>query len=258
MPQTTLIVEPIKAGQDNIIWMLPTSPTTFAAVDPGHTHPVTDFLTARRATLSHILITHHHADHTGGVDTLRQRYQAQVIGALADVARLPTLDQTVVHGDQVPLGEKIVAQVMAVPGHTTGHLVYLINDALFSGDTLFGFGCGRLFEGTPQMMWNSLLQLRNLPETTRLFAGHEYTLANLAFVADLEPDHTDLITLRQEMQALITAGQLTLPHPLSLEKRFNPFWRADHPDFAARLGLTGKAPIEVFSYLRTQRNHFKI
>ncbi|MEO5332332.1 MAG: hydroxyacylglutathione hydrolase [Magnetococcus sp. YQC-5] len=256
MPHTPLRVESVLAGQDNIIWLIATGPGSYAAVDPGDADPVTHFLSSRQADLSHILLTHHHLDHIGGVETLRKRHASLVMGARNDASRLPRLDQAVVHGDTIELGVDIQLQIMAVPGHTTGHVVYYTADALFSGDTLFGFGCGRLFEGTPHMMWESLLQLKNLPDATRLFAGHEYTLANLKFVCDLEPERVEWGDLRREVMQLLDAGQLTLPHPLAKEKQFNPFLRADDPLFAARIGLAGKTPVEVFATLREMRNRY--
>ncbi len=256
MPHPPLQVEPLLSGPDNIIWLIHTEPNTFVAVDPTEADRVTHFLTQRQSKLSHILITHHHQDHAGGVTTLQQRHGAQVIGAQADRARLPPLDQAVAQDDQILLAAGITAQVLEVPGHTTGHLAYWIDDALFSGDTLFGFGCGRLFEGTPKMMWNSLLKLRALPDATRLFAGHEYTLANLAFVCDLEPENQELNKLYKKLQAHTQNGALTLPHPLVLEKRFNPFLRADDPNYINRIKINGTSPVEIFAALREQRNHY--
>ncbi|MBF0627657.1 MAG: hydroxyacylglutathione hydrolase [Magnetococcales bacterium] len=256
MAQPAPRVESVLAGRDNIIWMIATGPTTFAAVDPGEADPVSDFLTTRQATLSHLLITHHHGDHIGGIDTLRQRHGGQVVGARADAGRLPRLTVAVNDGDRLPLDDTLTAEVLAVPGHTLGHVAYRVGDALFSGDTLFGFGCGRLFEGSPAQMWSSLSRLRTLPDATRLFAGHEYTLANLDFVCALEPERTELYTLRQEFIAITDAGGLTLPHPLAMEKRFNPFLRADDPALASSLGWTGTDPVTLFAMVRERRNRF--
>ncbi|MBF0271365.1 MAG: hydroxyacylglutathione hydrolase [Magnetococcales bacterium] len=254
MPQPHPSVEAVPAARDNIIWMIATGPNRYAVVDPGEADPVSAFLNQRAATLSHLLITHHHADHIGGIDILRQRHGGRVVGAGHDAHRLPRLDQPVSEGARLLLDDNRVAEVMEVPGHTLGHLAYRVDDALFPGDTLFGFGCGRLFEGTPAMMWHSLSRFRALPDTTRLFAGHEYTLANLDFVIHLEPDVAELHTLKQGFMEMLDGGGFTLPHPLGLEKRLNPFLRADDPALAARLGMAGADPVAVFALLRERRN----
>ncbi|MBF0214818.1 MAG: hydroxyacylglutathione hydrolase [Magnetococcales bacterium] len=256
MPQPIPRVEPVLAGRDNILWMIATAPDRYAVVDPGEADPVSRFLARSGATLSHLLITHHHGDHIGGVELLRQRHGGQVVGSKADAHRLPPLDQAVEDGSRIPLAEGMIAEVMSVPGHTLGHVAYRVGEALFSGDTLFGFGCGRLFEGTPAQMWHSLCRLRALPDDTRLFAGHEYTLANLDFVIDLDPDQSETRRLRESFIALADAGRLTLPHPLLLEKRHNPFLRADDPALAARLGLSGQSPTQVFAAIRERRNRY--
>ncbi|MBF0189933.1 MAG: hydroxyacylglutathione hydrolase [Magnetococcales bacterium] len=247
-------VEAVPARQDNIIWMIATAPHRYAVVDPGEAEPVSAFLDQRSASLSHLLITHHHADHIGGIDILRQRHGGRVVGAGHDAHRLPRLDHPVGDGSAVVLNDTLVAEVLEVPGHTLGHVAYRVADALFSGDTLFGFGCGRLFEGTPAMMWHSLQRLRALPDTLQLYAGHEYTLANLDFVIHLQPDAPEPQTWRHHYLKILDSGGLTLPHPLLLEKRLNPFLRADDPEWAARLGLPPEDPVAVFAQLRERRN----
>ncbi|MBF0262592.1 MAG: hydroxyacylglutathione hydrolase [Magnetococcales bacterium] len=256
MSPPTPNVEPVLVGRDNLVWMIPTIPGCYVAIDPGEAGPVVDFLTAQNATLSHILITHHHGDHIGGVEPLRARYGCAVIGAEADAHRLPSLDLTVREGDRVALNRQLMADVLEVPGHTLGHLAYRIGDGIFCGDTLFGFGCGRLFEGTPAQMWSSLSKLRALPDDTRLFAGHEYTLVNLDFTRSLDPDNRELARLRHHFMTILDDGGFTLPHPLQLEKAFNPFLNADNPVFLAHLGLTGLDPVTAFATLRERRNHF--
>ncbi|MEO5339703.1 MAG: hydroxyacylglutathione hydrolase [Magnetococcus sp. MYC-9] len=255
MPQDSLLVEPIPALKDNYIWLFETGDNRWAAVDPGDADPIVYHLEMRKATLSHILLTHHHHDHIGGVEKLRRRFGALVIGAEKDRHRLPPLDRVVGGGQQVPLGDRLV-EVMEVPGHTLGHVVYRVEDALFAGDTLFRFGCGRLFEGSPEQMWASLLALRALPDATQLCAAHEYTLSNLHFACFLEPGHAELQTLLQHTFRQTDAQQPTMPSPLGMEKRYNPFLRADDTAFVKSIGLTGQGAEQVFASLRKKRNSF--
>ncbi|MEO5354257.1 MAG: hydroxyacylglutathione hydrolase [Magnetococcus sp. XQGC-1] len=255
MPQPKLIVEPIPALKDNYIWLFPTGERAWAAVDPGESDPVIRHLEGQEATLSHILLTHHHHDHIGGVEALRAHFGAQVIGSGKDAHRLPPLDLAVSDGQHIPLGN-LNTEVMEVPGHTLGHLVYHVSDALFSGDTLFRFGCGRVFEGTPEQMWENLVKIRSLPDSTQLYAGHEYTLVNLQFACSLEPGNTALQTVLKQVFLQTDMEQPTMPVPLGKEKQYNPFLRADDPSFAKNIGLTGQAPEQVFASIRKKRNSF--
>lgn len=256
MPQPPLPVESVGILNDNHVWLFPTSATTLAAVDPGEAAPVTAWLEKTGRGLSHILITHHHADHTGGVAALKARHGAAVVGFQGDRHRLPPLDVAVAEGTRLQLGA-VTATVLEVPGHTSGHVAYLVDgEALFAGDCLFSLGCGRLFEGTAAEMWHSLLKLRALPDSTRLFAAHEYTLANLEFVRTLEPDRPDLAALRQTLFALTDRQLPTLPSTLGREKRFNPFLRADDPLLQKRLGADGRPPAAVFADIRQRKDRF--
>ncbi|MBF0144380.1 MAG: hydroxyacylglutathione hydrolase [Magnetococcales bacterium] len=249
----------LSALKDNYVWLFATGPASVAAVDPGAAAPVLVWLAAKQTpcqSLSHILVTHHHHDHIDGIAALRAATGAEVIGAASDRHRLPRLDREVVDDDILTLGEREV-RVLAVPGHTTGHVVYLVDGKdLYSGDCLFGLGAGRLFEGTPAEMWTSLDRLRGLPEATRIFAGHEYTLANARFLATLEPEDPEVGVLLEELYDTTDAGRPTLPSTLGREKRFNPFLRCDEPGFVARLGMAGQSPIEVFARIRELRNRY--
>jgi hydroxyacylglutathione hydrolase len=253
MPLLTVTALPIR--QDNYIWIFPTGHQEVAAVDPGDADPLIAYLEERQRHLSHILLTHHHYDHIQGVAALKNRYGAVVIGARRDVHRLPPLDSAVGEGDELTWGALCV-RVWETPGHTTGHVVYLVGDALFAGDTLFSYGCGRLFEGTPSMMWKSLKRLRALPEGTRLFAAHEYTLDNLRFAATLEPDNADVRVLEAEVGRKMDRYEPSLPNTLARERRFNPFLRCDEAAFVARVGLAGQTPETVLAHLRERRNQF--
>ncbi|MBF0183003.1 MAG: hydroxyacylglutathione hydrolase [Magnetococcales bacterium] len=255
MPQQSLMVEPVPALKDNYIWMFATGDGTWAAVDPGEAHPVRQFLSVQEATLSHILLTHHHHDHIGGVAELRAHYPAMVVGAEKDQSRLPPLDLPVNDGQRIDLGG-CQGQAIDVPGHTVGHVVYLVDDVLFAGDTLFRFGCGRLFEGTPEKMWDSLQKLRRLPDDTRLCAAHEYTLVNLQFACSLEPNNQALQNLLKQIFQQTDMELPTMPSPLAEEKQYNPFLRADDIQFAKNIGLSGYSAEHVFTSIRKKRNSF--
>ncbi|MBF0138304.1 MAG: hydroxyacylglutathione hydrolase [Magnetococcus sp. DMHC-1] len=255
MNATHLPVYSVSALQDNYIWIFPTGPESVAVVDPGEEGPVNRFLSDRKRRLSHILLTHHHHDHIGGVMALCKSHSSLVVGARADGSRLPHLDLPVSDAALLTLGT-LQVRVLETPGHTSGHVVYHVEDALFVGDTLFRYGCGRLFEGTPAQMWHSLLKIRAFPDQTRLFSAHEYTLSNLRFARDLEPDHPELQQQSATISHMLDQGTPTLPVELHWEKRFNPFLRCDDPLFAAKIGAGTLTPEAVFATLRERRNRF--
>jgi hydroxyacylglutathione hydrolase len=252
-----LDVRPIPAHSDNYIWLFVTPQGGAAVVDPGDAEPVVAELDRLGVPLRHILLTHHHWDHTAGTDALRVRSDAEVevIGFGQDVARLPRLSRAVAADETFDLGG-LAVRVLAVPGHTSGHVAYVVADALFAGDTLFGYGCGRLFEGTPGEMWESLRTLRDLTGDRRVYCGHEYTANNLRFARHLEPDRPELRAVADEVAALRAAGRPTLPSSLDRERRLNPFLRCDDPAFVRALDLEGRAPDEVFGVLRARKDAF--
>lgn len=244
---------------DNYVYLLRDGATgAVAVVDPGEAEPVAMVLDELGWRLSQILNTHHHADHVAGNEDLRRLSQAPVIGPEADRHRIPTLDQGVGEGDTVRVGSR-TAKVIAVPGHTSGHIAFWFeaDSALFCGDTLFSLGCGRLFEGTPAQMWDSLLKLRALPDETRLYCGHEYTAGNARFALSLDPDNPALQARAAEVERQRLAGKPTLPVTLGAEKRANPFLRADDPALAARLGMAGADPVAVFAETRRRKDTFR-
>lgn len=228
-----------------------------AAVDPAEAEPVAEALAARGWALSHILLTHHHHDHVGGVAALKAANGCTVIGARADAARLPGLDVPVEDGDTVSLG-RATAQVLAVPGHTRGHVAYWFDaeSALFCGDTLFVLGCGRMFEGTPEGFWSSLKRLRALPDRTRVHCAHEYTATNARFALTIEPDNPELVAWAREIDDLRGRGLSTVPSLLGREKAANPFLRADRTGLAEALGLAEADPVAVFAELRRRKDRF--
>ena len=253
---------PIPAFSDNYIWAWHDGQRA-AVVDPGETGGVLAWLKAENVTLDTILITHHHADHIGGVAALREATGARVFGPVRET--MPEPLQRLDDGATVSaVGREL--QVIAVPGHTSGHIAYYCADwdgapLLFSGDTLFSAGCGRLFEGTPAQMFQSLSKLAALPGATRICCTHEYTLANLRFALAVEPHNADLIHHHQVCLGLREQGLPTLPSNLALERNINPFLRATQAEVAASAQAHApQCPLDdaqtVFATLREWKNHF--
>jgi len=228
-----------------------------AAIDAPEAAPVEAALRETGWRLSDILVTHHHADHTGGIAELKARHRCRVTAPRNEAARIPDVDATVGEGDQVKVGN-LTGRVIETPGHTAGHITYVFDaDRLaFVGDTLFSIGCGRVIEGTPEMMWNSLLKLRALPDDTDIFCGHEYTMANIRFALTIEPDNEDLRARAEEAKREVAAGRATIPTTIGEEKRANVFLRADVPAVAQAVGLAGRPAADVFAEVRARKNRF--
>lgn len=245
----------IPAFKDNYIWLLRRGRQAFV-VDPGDAAPVLQRLAADDLELAGILITHHHADHQGGIAGLLAHRACDVFAPAEES----------ITGRTHPLrgGERlellgVAVEVLAVPGHTLGHLAYLAPGALFCGDTLFGAGCGRLFEGTPAQMSASLERIAALPDATRIYCAHEYTQMNLPFAQAVEPDNPDIAARIQRVAAARAAGQATVPLTLGEERLSNPFLRCREPAVIASAQANGArdaSPVEVFAALRAWRNVF--
>ncbi|KAF0118615.1 MAG: hydroxyacylglutathione hydrolase [Rhodospirillaceae bacterium] len=251
-----LTIEQIPVLSDNYVHLLHDTTTgATAAMDPAVAEAVLEVLKARGWTLTHVLNTHHHWDHTGGNEALKRATGAIVVGAAADADRLPGLDVGVREGDTFALGA-CTARILAVPGHTRGHIAFWFADAaaLFPGDTLFSLGCGRLFEGTPEQMWDSLQRLRRLPDSTKVYCAHEYTLANAKFARTVDPDNPALQRRLAEVERLRQTRRPTLPALLGEEKAANPFLRADSQIMQNTLGLTD--PVQVFAEIRRRKDFF--
>ena len=226
-------------------------------VDPAVSGPVLSRLKELGWTLTHILNTHHHGDHTGGNLELKEATGCTIVGAKKDAARIPGIDIRLEEGDIFEFGAE-KAEVFEVPGHTVGHIAYWFekSDALFCGDTLFALGCGRLFEGTPAQMWQSLGKFRNLPDSTRVYCAHEYTESNGRFALSVDPKNKALQERFAEIVALRKRNKPTVPSTLGEEKATNPFLRADDPSLAAELNLSATDPVAVFAETRRRKDNF--
>jgi len=263
---SALTLTPLPAFDDNYLWLLDNGREAWV-VDPGDAAPVAAALDARGLTLAGILLTHHHGDHVGGVNALRDRLQGPIYAPVHE--KMPEPVQRVHGGDTVELLGVSFA-VMDVPGHTSGHIAYFAADMpddaplLFCGDTLFSGGCGRLFEGTPAQMHASLQSLAALPPETRVCCAHEYTLSNLRFAREVDPANAALAAYAAWCEGERAAGRPTLPGRMATEVRINPFLRCTEPELraAARRHAPVKlpaepSPVDVFATLREWKNGFR-
>ena len=226
-----------------------------AAIDAPEAAPIIRALEREGWRLTDILITHHHGDHVGGVAELKRRYNCRVVSPRDKTAAIANVDLRVGNGDVVKVGN-LLARVLETPGHTLDHIAYVFDSekALFAADTLFSIGCGRVFEGSYPMMWDSLLKLRALPDDFRLYCGHEYTAANIRFALGVEPDNAALKTRADEVARLRAENKPTIPSLLGEEKKANVFLRADDPSVAQKLHMKGASAAEVFGELRERKN----
>jgi hydroxyacylglutathione hydrolase len=253
-----LEIRQIPVLQDNYVYLIrEPRQGAVAVVDPAVAPPVIAALRKLGWTLTHILNTHHHGDHTGGNLALKAATGCTIVGPRADAARIPGLDVEVGEGDRLPFGET-EAQVFDVPGHTRGHIAYWFADAhaLFCGDTLFSLGCGRLFEGTPRQMWESLSKLRRLPDETRVYCGHEYTQANARFALTVDPGNPRLKARAAEVDRRRAQGLSTVPSTMAEERATNPFLRADAEGLRHALNMETADPVAVFAEIRRRKDVF--
>ena len=228
-----------------------------AAIDAPEAAPIEKALAETGWKLTDILVTHHHADHTDGIKALKDKYHCRVVAPAAEASKIPAVDETVREGDKVKVGN-LTANVIETPGHTLGHIAYWFHaDKLaFVGDTLFSIGCGRVIEGTPAQMWHSLKKLRDLPDDTEIYCGHEYTAANIKFALTIEPDNPVLAARDAQVRQLIAEGEPTIPVTIGDEKLANPFLRADLPEVRGNLGMDGEPDEKVFAEIRARKNKF--
>jgi len=228
-----------------------------AAIDTPEASKIEAALAETGWTLTHILNTHHHFDHSGGNEELKKKWGCTIVGSKSDASRIPGIDVQVDDGDYYDFGNH-KARVLDVSGHTQGHIAYYFesDDVLFSGDALFALGCGRLFEGSAEQMWNSLQKLIVLPDETTVYCAHEYTQSNARFAITVEPQNTELQQRVEEIDALRAANKPTVPSNLGLEKRTNPFLRPMSRDLQETLGLIDAPLVEVFAETRSRKDNF--
>ena len=251
-------IEPIKAFSDNYIWLVTTNEGSIV-IDPGEADATIKFLKDNTLDLKAVLITHHHFDHTGGIADLISTYPVKVFGPKNDI---PEIDSRVSGGDKINI-IGIDFEIIEVPGHTLDHIAFYSfnngNPILFCGDVLFPSGCGRVFEGTYEQMHQSLLKIRSIPENTKIYSGHEYTLSNLNFAKTVEPLNKNIISRYNEVEELRKIDLPSLPTTLELELRVNPFLRCEEKDLKEsikdKINVQNNSK-EVFQVLREWKDSF--
>ena len=228
------------------------------AIDAPEEAAVMAALTETGWRLTDIFITHHHADHVDGVAALKSAFKPRIVGPRAEADKIANLDVLVAERDSLSFAGRLV-EIIDTPGHTLGHIAYVIRSehVAFVGDTLFALGCGRIIEGTPEQMWTSLSKLADLPPETKVYCGHEYTLANGHFAVSVDQDNAHLLQRMVHVQTLRAGDKPTLPTTIGEELMTNPFLRARAPEVKAAIGMTGGSDLAVFTKLRQMKNDFK-
>ena len=254
----SLIVDVFPARSDNFGYLVHDTATgRTAAIDAPEAGPIKSALLHRGWTLTDIFITHHHVDHVEAIPELKAEFGARTVGPRGEAGKIDGLDELVAGGDTVTLGSTVF-DIFDAPGHTLGHIVFhdKLGKHLFTADALFSLGVGRMFEGTPGPMWEGVKALRELPDDTLVYCGHEYTQSNARFALSIDPDNAALQIRAAEVEALRSAGKSTIPFPLGQDKAANPFLRADDPVLAHHFGLDGADPAEVFAAIRKAKDNF--
>ena len=251
-------IVPIPAFQSNYFWSIEDGETA-AIVDPGDASPVLNYMTKNSLELKFILVTHHHPDHTGGIRDLKKHNpDCKVYGPANE--QISMVDDFLAEGDNVNLGSLGKYHILDIPGHTAGHIAYYDEKSAFVGDTVFAVGCGRLFEGTPAQMVNSLNKIKSLPESIRLYCAHEYTLNNISFAKEIEPENKDLQDFEVICKKLRKLDRPTIPTTLAEELKINPFLRCNEPEVIKaaerHASHTMQSEIEVFACIRDWKDCF--
>jgi len=254
----TLMIEQFTCRQNNF-GVLIHDPMTgdTASIDAPDGEMIANYLDQAGWHLSHLLITHHHPDHVEGIPLLKDKYGSKVYGPALEAKGIAGLDHPQNDGDSFEFAGRKV-EVILTPGHTLGHICYHMPEEklLFTADTLFALGCGRLFEGTPSDMWTSLQKLMTLPDDTTVYCGHEYTLANAKFAISVDPDNAALIDRFERITDMRSKDIATLPTAIGYEKRTNPFLRVSDPAIRAHLNMMDASDLEVFAELRHRKDNF--
>ena len=258
MNATKLKIFQFPCRDDNygVILHDPESSVTIS-IDAPETEAINDVLESKRIQLTHIMTTHHHGDHVAGNKQLKADHKCTIIGPGDEAGKIPGLDQAVSHGDTIDIGGHRI-EVIGTPGHTLGQIAFYFpgQGVVFCADALFALGCGRIFEGTPAMMHTALTRLAALPEETKVYAGHEYTLANANFAVTIDPDNAQLAQRAREIEVMRDNGKPTLPTTIALEKQTNPFLRPFDSKIRAHLGMMDATDLEVFTEIRSRKDHF--
>lgn len=253
----SLQIHQFPARSDNYGVLIHDSETGMtASIDAPELAPIKSALAEKGWQLTHILTTHHHQDHVEANAALKSEFHCEIIGPKGEAAKIPGLDRAIGEGDTFRFGNMDV-EVLETPGHTLGHISYVIPSAkvAFVGDTMFAMGCGRVFEGTHEMMWASLAKLRQLPADTVVFAGHEYTTSNATFALSIEPQNEALRARAADVVRLRENGEPTLPTTIAMELATNPFLRACEPEVKAAVGMQGAEDWQVFGEIRTRKDN---
>ena len=248
----------INALSDNYVYLLRNEQKNLTSViDPGEAEPVIKFLKSKNWHLDEIINTHHHHDHIGGNDKLLNVYKSKLIAPYYDKKRISNVDIFVSDNDTLNIAG-VFSKVIHTPGHTLGHVCFYMPEekCLFSGDTLFYLGCGRVFEGTMDQMWLSLLKLRSLPEDTTVYCGHEYTISNMNFAKYIDNENALLNEVSLEIKNKREKSLPTIPFNLGIEKKINPFLRADDDNFIQSVGLSSNNASESFGKIRLKKDNF--